>query len=167
MELTIGCTTRPYAGLPYGEAFERIAAAFGREMEGIVVRDRKGEPIGGCVLLRHGAAAVVPSASSLRSRFRLCPNHLLYWTALRRAREGGAKTFDFGRSTEGSGTYRFKKQWGAVERPLHWHYQLASGQSMPEMRVESPKYHLAQQVWKRLPVALSTCLSARLVRYLP
>ncbi len=27
MELTIGCTTRPYAGLPYAEAYERIAAA--------------------------------------------------------------------------------------------------------------------------------------------
>ncbi|OHE79734.1 MAG: hypothetical protein A3G75_00935, partial [Verrucomicrobia bacterium RIFCSPLOWO2_12_FULL_64_8] len=27
MELTIGCTTRPYAGLSYEEAFERIAAA--------------------------------------------------------------------------------------------------------------------------------------------
>ena len=27
MELTIGCTTRPYHKLPYGEAFQRIAAA--------------------------------------------------------------------------------------------------------------------------------------------
>lgn len=27
MELTIGCTTRPYGGLPYAEAYERIAAA--------------------------------------------------------------------------------------------------------------------------------------------
>ena len=27
MELTIGCTTRPYGSLPYAEAYERIAAA--------------------------------------------------------------------------------------------------------------------------------------------
>ena len=29
--------------------------------------------------------------------------------------------FDFGRSSEGEGTYKFKKQWGAKPTPLVWY----------------------------------------------
>jgi hypothetical protein len=47
---------------------------------------------------------------------------LLYWTKLEYACDNGNKTFDFGRSTPGEGTYRFKPQWGAKPQPLHWQY---------------------------------------------
>jgi len=48
----------------------------------------------------------------------------MYCDLLRSAIERGAESlisesFDFGRSTAGSGTYRFKEQWGAVPRQLH------------------------------------------------
>ncbi|MBN1826806.1 MAG: FemAB family PEP-CTERM system-associated protein [Candidatus Eisenbacteria bacterium] len=147
--------------------FKRMAAAFGPSMEVIVVREEGETPVGGCVLLRHGETAVVPSASSLRDRFRLCPNHLLYWTAIRRAREGGASVFDFGRSTAGSGTYRFKKQWGAAPVPCRWHYALLRADAVPERSTASRKLRLFVEAWKRLPLPLARWLGPVIVRRIP
>ena len=58
---------------------------------------------------------IVPWASSLREYFSLCPNNLLYWEMIRWGCKNGYQRFDFGRSSPDSGTYRFKKQWGAKE----------------------------------------------------
>ncbi len=117
--------------------------------------------------LRDGARQQIPFAASLSEYRRHSPNMFLYWKMLDDAIGGGSEVFDFGRSTRDSGTHRFKRQWGAVERPLRWHYVLAPGKRMPELRVDSPKYQLAERVWKHLPVAVATAVGTRLVRYLP
>ncbi len=117
--------------------------------------------------LRDGARQQIPFAASRVEYRRHSPNMFLYWRMLADAIENGCDVFDFGRSTRDSGTHRFKKQWGAVERPLRWFHQLAPGAEMPELRVDSPKYRLAVSAWKRLPVGVATALSARIVRHLP
>ena len=45
---------------------------------------------------------------------------LLYWQFLKFATANRYPVFDFGRSTPGEGTFRFKKQWGAIPQFLHW-----------------------------------------------
>ncbi|MDX9895053.1 MAG: GNAT family N-acetyltransferase [Desulfofustis sp.] len=87
----------------------------------IVLVRHEGAPAAGAVVLRHGATLYNPWASSLR-RFRpLCPNMLLYWSMLRLAVQSGCRTFDFGRSSPGASTHRFKRQWGARTRRLTWY----------------------------------------------
>ena len=76
--------------------------------------------IGGAVCIFFKGSMIVPWASSLREYFSLCPNNLLYWEMVRWGCENGYRRFDFVRSSPYSGTYRFKKQWGAQEEPLHW-----------------------------------------------
>lgn len=49
---------------------------------------------------------------------------LLYWAMLEYACDQGYRQFDFGRSTPGEGTCRFKEQWGAKSHQLYW-YQLS------------------------------------------
>src|SRR5690606_25614950 len=51
-------------------------------------------------------------ASSLREHNRMAPNMLLYWAFMEEAIRRGVRTFDFGRCSPGSGTHRFKLQWG-------------------------------------------------------
>ncbi|HKI83714.1 MAG TPA: FemAB family XrtA/PEP-CTERM system-associated protein [Candidatus Krumholzibacteria bacterium] len=109
----------------------------------------------------------IPFAASLTEYRRHAPNMFLYWKILEDAIERGCTVFDFGRSTRDSGTHRFKKQWGATERPLPWSYQLARGAEIPDTRVDSPRYRLAIQTWKKLPVAVSVWMSERIVRFLP
>ena len=72
----------------------------------------------------------VPWASSINDYREKCPNNLLYWEAIRFAIRNGAAKFDFGRSTPGEGTYRFKKQWGAKPVQLNWQYLLEHGRNM-------------------------------------
>jgi FemAB-related protein (PEP-CTERM system-associated) len=58
----------------------------------------------------------IPWASSLRTVNSIGANMLLYWSCLEFAVQHGYRVFDFGRSTPGEGTYRFKEQWTKTER---------------------------------------------------
>lgn len=79
-----------------------------------------GQPAAGGILLTTKKSVSVPWASSLRKYNRYNPNMLLYWTFLKYACDMNFSSFDFGRSTIGEGTYKFKKQWGAKPSPLFW-----------------------------------------------
>ncbi len=146
--------------------FRLILERFGDDACLVLVK-RDGSAVGGGLLLLHNGTALVPSASSLRSEFTRCPNHLLYWTALVESRRRGAVLFDFGRSSPGSGTWRFKKQWGSVEIPCHWHYYLRKGARPPERNTSSRKLRFAVETWKRLPLPIANRLGPMLVRRIP
>jgi FemAB-related protein (PEP-CTERM system-associated) len=111
------------------------------------------EVIGGALCLAFRDTMMVPWASSLRDYFRLCPNNLLYWEAIRTACEQGMQHFDFGRSSHASGTYKFKKQWGALEEPLHWVSNTPGGDTLSES--DSDVFGLAVRVWQSLPVGVT------------
>ena len=83
---------------------------------------------------------------------------LLYWTMFEYGCDNGFKTFDFGRSTPEEGTYKFKKQWGAVESPLCW--QTISSQSGYDVSTisDKSKFDLAMRIWKHLPVSVSKAI---------
>ena len=82
----------------------------------------------------------IPWASSIRDFNPLCPNHLLYWHAMETAVAEGVDVFDFGRSTPGEGTFKFKEQWGAEPVPLHWEYRLPKGGDVPDQSPKNPKF---------------------------
>ena len=109
----------------------------------------------------------VPWASSISDYREKCPNNLLYWEAIRFAIGNGSGKFDFGRSTPGEGTYRFKKQWGARPVQLYWQYLLGQGKEVPELNPDNPKYRMAIKVWQKLPLAMANVLGPRIVRNIP
>jgi FemAB-related protein (PEP-CTERM system-associated) len=151
----------------YGRGlFAEMLRAFPDDVRLHVVRLR-GEVIAGAITYRYGGVIEVPSASSLREHRALCPNHLLYWHMIQWAIAGGARTFDFGRSTPGDGTYHFKEQWGATPGRLCWEYQPARGRAVPAPDRLDPKYQLAIAAWKQLPLRLSTWLGPRIARAVP
>ena len=109
----------------------------------------------------------IPSASALRKFNNLSPNMLLYWSALEYASNHGYRYFDFGRSSPDSGTYKFKKQWGALAETLHWQYWLAPGRQLPELNPQSSKYRLLIKTWQKIPVALTRLIGPWISRKLP
>jgi FemAB-related protein (PEP-CTERM system-associated) len=149
----------------HGRAFFRaIFESFGDDARTVLVR--QGERVlGGLVALSFKDRLVVPWASTLREHRALCPNMLLYWGILRRACEEGFAWFDFGRSTRGSGTYRFKRQWGAIEEPLFW-YSISLGGSQSAPAGNERHRALLADLWRRLPFPVSRWLGPRLRRYL-
>jgi hypothetical protein len=90
----------------------------------------------------------------------------MYHQLLCRAVEKGSKEFDFGRSSEGSGTYRFKKQWGATPHSTVWQYHLRDGDA-EEMRPDSPKYRRRIELWQKLPVWVTRMVGPAIVRGIP
>jgi FemAB-related protein (PEP-CTERM system-associated) len=145
--------------------FSHIFARFENQAKLSIIRDG-GRTIGGLVALFFKDAVVVPWASSLREYFSKCPNNLLYWEAIKYATDRGCKRFDFGRSSLDSGTYHFKRQWGAKPLQIYWQTLTATGDAQTLSPVDNSKYQLALEVWKRLPVALTTLIGPRVRKYI-
>jgi FemAB-related protein (PEP-CTERM system-associated) len=145
--------------------FAAILSQFPESAELCVLRD-KGRAVAGALLLHGRGVSEVPSASSLRSYNPTCANMLLYWCLLERSAERGQELFDFGRSTENSPTYRFKKQWGATSTLADWQYYLREG-CIDDMRPDNPKYRFLIAVWRRLPIGLTRWIGPRIVRGIP
>jgi FemAB-related protein (PEP-CTERM system-associated) len=143
--------------------FEEVLEAFPDRARVHVVRSH-GRPIAAGLTYRTGATVEVPWASSLREYNHLCPNHLLYWNVIETATGCGCEVLDFGRSTPGEGTFKFKEQWGAQPVALHWEYHLIEGTTLPNVGPTNAKYRLAIEMWKRLPLPLATRLGPRIVR---
>ena len=91
----------------------------------------------------------------------------MYWSLLCYGMEHGFKIFDFGRSKKGSGSYDFKRHWGFEPIPLHYQYQLVRQRSVPDLNPKNPKFSLAIEAWKRMPLWLSQRIGPALVRYFP
>jgi FemAB-related protein (PEP-CTERM system-associated) len=147
--------------------FKNILATFPETTWICTIFSKDGLPIASGFLVGFKDNIEIPWASSLRKYNSLGPNMLLYWSVLKLACKRGYRVFDFGRSTPEEGTYRFKVQWGAKPVPLYWHYWLKNGGSLPEFNPKNPKYQLAIQIWKRLPVPLTRILGPAIVKNLP
>jgi FemAB-related protein (PEP-CTERM system-associated) len=145
--------------------FAAILRQFPGRSELCVVRDGQ-TPVAAALLLHGWGVTEVPSASSLKSYNPKCVNMLMYWSLLERAVSRGQEVFDFGRSSEGSPTFQFKKQWGATPFPAEWQYFLRRG-TIGDMRPDNPRYGLMIRTWRRLPVWLTRAIGPRIVRGIP
>jgi hypothetical protein len=75
---------------------------------------------------------------------------LLYWTMLAYGAYNGCRLFDFGHSSPGAPTCRFKLQWGALMQPLVWHVF-----SRRPSRWDPMDESLVDDVWKRMELDVS------------
>lgn len=145
--------------------FARILDQFDDDAELCVVR-RDDEAIAGALLVHNNGVTEVPSASTLRAHNRSGVNMWMYRHLLDRAIQRGSHTFDFGRSSEGSGTYKFKKQWGAVAHPATWQYYVRKG-SPEDMKPDSDGKQTLVKIWQKLPVWLTRRIGPPIVRGIP
>jgi len=146
--------------------FEQVAAQFPDRARVFIAR-LQGRPIAGSVALTFAGTLLVPWASSLREYRQLCANMLQYWTMMEHGIAQSCHTFDFGRSSVGAGTHHFKLQWGAVESPLFWEYPLVAGNEPPDHGPSNPRFNLAIDAWKRLPMWISNRIGPIVVRNIP
>jgi FemAB-related protein (PEP-CTERM system-associated) len=145
--------------------FQGLERAFPEEMEYVLV-EREGEAAAAAVLLHAGRRVEIPWAASRTEHDRAGVNMLLYWTAAERAIERGAATFDFGRSTPGTGNARFKTQWGAVETPLRWNVRTTGDRGHGSER-GNPRRDMVASTWKLLPAFLANRLGPILAARIP
>lgn len=118
----------------------------------VVIVYKNRQPLAASIMVGFNNTLENPWSSSLRKYSRLGPNMLLYWTMLEHACDNAFTYFDFGRSSPGEGTYKFKEQWGAKSFPLYWIFISLDGKPIDERTSEQSKFQNAINAWKKLPV---------------
>lgn len=98
---------------------------------------------------------------------RQMAGYVLYWEAIKYACENGHARYHLGRSTADSNAETFKKKWNASATQLYWQYIMPPGQEMPSLNPDSPKYRMAIDLWRRLPVAVTRLVGPSLARGIP
>jgi serine/alanine adding enzyme len=147
--------------------FIRHVVEYFRDKAKIFIVYKGSKPAAGSILLAHGKTITNPWASALQEYKHLSPNMLLYWAMLEYACDNGFALFDFGRSSPGSGTFRFKQQWGARAHPLLWQYIYVNGApGKSEGMTDSLLAEAAVKLWQKLPVTVTTRLGPPIRKYI-
>jgi FemAB-related protein (PEP-CTERM system-associated) len=114
----------------------------------------KGSPVAAGITVTFQDGVEMPWVSASKRFQKSAPNNAVYWHAIREACKKNIKRFDFGRSTPGSGTFEFKRRWGAEPLQLHWQYrERTPGQYSP--KADGTSMSLAGWLWKKMPVPLT------------
>jgi len=146
--------------------FSAILSTFRGDNYICIVRHQN-KPVAASFLLGYRHTLEAGWSSSLRNYISLKPNMFLYWKILCFGAERGYQSFDFGRSSIGSGTHRFKKHWGSQEVPLYWLYWVPDAADLPEVNKENPRYRMAISFWQRLPISVTNLIGPPIVKCLP
>jgi serine/alanine adding enzyme len=146
--------------------FEMQAELFGEQVVFTSVYTKEGRPAAGACCFVWNGEMYVTWASSLREFNKLSPNMLLYATMMETAISRGLRLFNFGRSTPGAPTHKFKQQWGGVDVPLPWaSWSRDGGSGTPTP--DKPIFRVATTVWSHLPTGVTNRIGPFLARQLP
>jgi FemAB-related protein (PEP-CTERM system-associated) len=152
-------------GLPK-RYFEALRHEFGPDCDVQTVIGPDGRPLSS-VLTFYFRDEVLPYYAGDDPMARgFAANDFKYWELMRRACQRGCKTFDYGRSKRGSGSYAFKKNWGFEPQPLHYEYCLYRRDGVPQNNPANAKYKLLIEAWRRMPLPVANWLGPMLVRNL-
>jgi len=146
--------------------FANICTCLPEESRFITVWDGK-EAVASGIVTSFRDGVELPWSGSLPESRKKYSVLLMYWSVLEWAANQGYRVVDLGRCTAGGGTYEFKRHFGCVESPLHWYYWLAPGKSLPATRPDDPRYRLATNIWRHLPLPLANRIGPLIVRSLP
>ena len=147
--------------------FDAVLAALGDRASVLVLYlDRA--PVSAAILVQWRDMIEVPWAATLHAVNPLAVNMRLYQELLHLAIDRGCTKFDFGRCTRGSGTYRFKAQWGAEPVQLYWrtHVPGAAGAATAVLDNRA-KFDAAVKLWSRLPLWMANAIGPYVSPRLP
>lgn len=105
-------------------------------------------------------------ASSLIAHNKVAPNMLIYADFMEHCIGNGLRLFNFGRCSPGSGTHRFKMQWGSREQPLWW-YTNRDATAGATPTPDDPAYSWGPRLWRKLPLGVATTIGPMIARSIP
>lgn len=127
--------------------------------------------IGAGIVLTTQTQASIPWASTMAEYNRLSPNMMLYWSFLKHLSDHKVKTFDFGRSSFGEGTFKFKQQWGAQAVALNWQKvtltnEVQTSEEHSQAENSGKLRKLIESVWRKLPLQVTILLGPKIRKYI-
>lgn len=128
----------------------------------------QGKPVSTGFLVGHNEMLEIPWASTIKEANVLNTNMWMYRKILDFAISNNFNFFDFGRSTQDAGTYKFKKQWGALPYLHYWYKVLPQNSAQaPELNPDNPKFALMIAIWKKLPIGITKIIGPLIIRNIP
>lgn len=145
--------------------FTALHRAFGDRCEVMTVGQAAGAPAVAAVMSFYFRDEVLPYYGGGTPLARECHAYdFMYWELLVHALGRGSRVFDFGRSRQGTGSYRFKTHWGFEPEPLHYQYDMVGGGELPNFTPDNPRYGAMIGLWRRLPLPVTTLIGPWLAR---
>ncbi len=143
--------------------YQALLDTFGDKCRVLTILD-KGVPVSS-VLNFYFKNQVLPFYGGGPAQARVCKaNDFMCWELMRLSVAQGVKVFDFGRSKDGAGSYRFKKHWGFSPEPLHYRFHLVNAKSIPDLSLTNPKYQLAIKIWQKMPLPMTHIVGPMIAR---
>ena len=100
------------------EWFQNLVACMGKDVS-IRIASQGGRPIAGIMTLDHGKTMVYKYGGSDVKFNNLGATPMLFWQAIKDAKEAGMEVLDLGRSDlDNPGLIMFKERWSTVRSPL-------------------------------------------------
>jgi FemAB-related protein (PEP-CTERM system-associated) len=144
--------------------FHALRQAFGDACEITTVEAGEGAAVA-AVMSFYFRDEVLPYYGGGTDRARETAAYdFMYWELLVHALGRGSRVFDFGRSRQGTGSYRFKTHWGFEPEPLRYQYDLVRSSAIPNVTPDNPRYHAFIKVWQRLPLPVTTWIGPWLAK---
>jgi len=141
--------------------FENLFKEFPKETK-ICLVSKDNQCMAASIVIGFKGVLENPWASSLHRYSRLSPNMLLYWAMLEYGCDNGFKFFDFGRSSPGGGTFKFKEQWGANSQLLHWFRWPSTQNNFISKNNTSGSKGLLLSLWRKSPLFLTNWLGPKI-----
>jgi FemAB-related protein (PEP-CTERM system-associated) len=146
--------------------FTAIREHFGTNADLLTV-SQEGRVVAGVVSFFFRERVMPYYGAALPEALCLGVNDFMYWELLKESGLAGYRTFDFGQSHPGSGTYDFKRYWGFQPEPLAYQYMVLKGRGIPSDPVATARRRLLVETWKHLPLPLTKWVGPALTRWLP
>ena len=146
--------------------FENLIAEYGKQVELTLVYSGA-KPVAGAMSFFFRDWMQPYYFGSLEEAKSLAANNFLWWKLVEYAAKRGCRTFDFGRSKKGSGNFDFKKKWNPKIETLNYQVRLMRRTSAPNLSPANPKFEIATNIWKKLPLRLTRMIGPRVVRWFP
>ena len=146
--------------------FKALKEEFGDKCDVLTV-EHEGKPVSS-VLSFHFKDTVLPyyGGGTVAARGLKSNDYMYYQLMCHSKAHRRATFFDFGRSKDDSGAYKYKRSWGMEPIPLHYQFRLVKGKELPNLSPNNPKYQLLIKAWKKMPVWMSRLIGPFLSRYL-
>jgi serine/alanine adding enzyme len=147
----------------HGRRFFRQFASGMRDRLSLICVRNHGQPIAAGLAMNFRGTMTLPFTGATAEARPLYGANALYWAGICLGVESGCQTFDFGRSTFGSGIFEFKRQWGPAPVQPYWSTIYLS----PRRAVAPRQRKLLQNlslVWRHLPLAIARTVGPGLRR---
>ncbi len=146
----------------HGRRFFTQFASHLRDRLSLIRVGSGGRPIAAGLAMNFRGSMTLPYTGATAEARPVYGTNALYWAGIRLGIESGCHTFDFGRSTLGSGIFEFKRQWGPTPVQPYWSTLYLSP------RAAGPRHRKSLQtfsrLWRHLPLGVARTVGPGLRR---